>query len=279
MDARTFLGLEATDDPLRYRLPLRRELFTPGEFLFGGCGLGAAVEAAEWATGRPMIWATAQYLGYATGDGVLDVIVEPLVVGKGTTQARVRVVKADGSEVLGVQAALGSRPSGTDGQWAERPDVPGPNHTRPRTSRRGFAGMQGTIMDTMEIRQAVGRGWDDLGDGTSGDGRSSLWVRMVGGRRLPTSGDLAMAGDHVPSGIGHALGMVAGGNSLDNTIRVARLVETEWILVDIRLHAIADGFGHGTAHLWAEDGTLLGSASQSCIVRVFPDGPPRLASS
>ena len=66
-----------------------------------------------------------------------------------------------------------------------------------------------------------------------------------------------------PFGIGQALGAQAGGNSLDNTLRVARLVPTEWVLLDIRIDAIANGFGHGVVHLWAEDGTLLATASQS----------------
>jgi len=39
------------------------------------------------------------------------------------------------------------------------------------------------------------------------------------------------------------------------------------VLADVRVHAIADGFGHGLVHLWTEDGTLLGTASQSAIVR------------
>jgi acyl-CoA thioesterase len=37
----------------------------------------------------------------------------------------------------------------------------------------------------------------------------------------------------------------------------------------VRVHAVADGFGHGLVHLWAEDGTLLGTASQSAIVRAW----------
>jgi acyl-CoA thioesterase len=52
-------------------------------------------------------------------------------------------------------------------------------------------------------------------------------------------------------------------------------VPTEWVLVDTRIHAIHAGFGHGLAHLWAEDGTLLGTASQSVIVRFWPEGRPR----
>ena len=83
-----------------------------------------------------------------------------------------------------------------------------------------------------------------------------------------SAGALAILGDYVPFGVGQALGRMAGGNSLDNTLRVARLVETEWVLLDVQVHTIQHGFGHGLVHLWAEDGTLLGTASQSTIVRV-----------
>jgi acyl-CoA thioesterase len=40
------------------------------------------------------------------------------------------------------------------------------------------------------------------------------------------------------------------------------------VLLDIRIDAVAHGFGHGVVHIWAEDGTLLATASQSTIVRV-----------
>jgi len=53
-------------------------------------------------------------------------------------------------------------------------------------------------------------------------------------------------------------------------LRVARLVPTEWVLCDIHIHALAHGFGQGLAHLWAEDGTLLATASQSISVRRWP---------
>ncbi len=57
-------------------------------------------------------------------------------------------------------------------------------------------------------------------------------------------------------------------------MRVAHRVPTEWVLADVRVHAVADGFGHGLVHLWAEDGTLLGTASQSTIVRAWRDDQP-----
>jgi acyl-CoA thioesterase len=80
---------------------------------------------------------------------------------------------------------------------------------------------------------------------------------------------LAVLGDYVPMGVGQALGKVGGGNSLDNTLRVIRLVPTKWVLLDIQVHGVDHGFGHGLVHLFAEDGTLLATASQSCIVRFW----------
>ncbi|MGH3731896.1 MAG: hypothetical protein ACRDVC_00715 [Acidimicrobiales bacterium] len=53
------------------------------------------------------------------------------------------------------------------------------------------------------------------------------------------------------------------GRSLDNTIRVATLAPTEWVLVEIHMHSLVGGFAHGTGYLWSRDGTLLGTASQS----------------
>ena len=52
MDARTWLGLEPTHNPNRWVLPVVDGLSTGGGFLFGGCGLGAAIEALEGTT-RP----------------------------------------------------------------------------------------------------------------------------------------------------------------------------------------------------------------------------------
>ena len=74
-----------------------------------------------------------------------------------------------------------------------------------------------------------------------------------------------------PVGIYTSQHVMGGGNSLDNTLRVARLVPTEWVLLDIRIHAVANGFAHGLVHEWAEDGTLLATASQSTIVRFWKD--------
>ncbi|MCZ7530444.1 MAG: thioesterase family protein [Acidimicrobiia bacterium] len=89
-----------------------------------------------------------------------------------------------------------------------------------------------------------------------------------------TASTLAIFGDYVPFGISQTLGERVGGNSLDNTIRVLNRTGPQWVLADIRVHGLADGFGHGLIHLWGEDGVLLGTAAQSTIVRSWK-GQPR----
>jgi acyl-CoA thioesterase len=266
MDAETFLGLEAGDDERHWRLPVTRGISTGGGFLFGGAGLGAAVAAMEGTTGRPIVWATAQYLSYARPGTTLDIEVTVAVHGHQISQARA-VGRVDGDEILTVNAALGRRPLEATGEWSARPEVPGPEECEPRMHWRGNLN---DISSRLDTRVARGRVFDELDGTQSVDGRSALWVRMPD--LLEMSGPaLAVFGDYVPFGIGQALGARAGGNSLDNTIRVAQLVPTEWVLLDIRIHAVSHGFGHGLVHMWAEDGTLLGTASQSAIVRFWKD--------
>src|SRR5690242_19448848 len=52
MDARTFLGLESDGTPSGFRLPVVPGITAGGGFLFGGCGLGAAIVALEEITER-----------------------------------------------------------------------------------------------------------------------------------------------------------------------------------------------------------------------------------
>jgi acyl-CoA thioesterase II len=264
MDARTWLGLEPTHNPMRWVLPVTPGISTVGPFLFGGCALGAAIAALEHASGRPVVWATAQYLSYAHPPSMLDIDVTLAARGRSITQGRVVGHVAD-AEILTVNAALGSRDLDVEGSWVERPQVPAPEDCEVRGPR-----VPGTesIMDRIDVRLADARAWSDVDGNPSPTGRSMLWARMPDLLDLSSGASLAILGDYVPFGIGQALGRAGGGSSLDNTLRVYRLVPTEWVLLDIRIHAVAHGFGHGVVHLWSEDGTLLATASQSTIVRL-----------
>jgi acyl-CoA thioesterase len=79
----------------------------------------------------------------------------------------------------------------------------------------------------------------------------------------------AYLADMVPMSVARALGVIAGGTSLDNTIRMGGFVDTEWILLDLRPHLAVGGYGHGVAHVWSRDGHLLATASQTASMIVF----------
>jgi acyl-CoA thioesterase len=273
VDAQAFLGLEPTDDPLRWRLPVTASVSTPGHFLYGGCGLAAGIVAMEAAGGRPTVWATAQYLTYAPTGTVLDWEVVLAAVGKGTTQARA-IGRLGDQEVLTVNAALGLHDLEVSGTWVEPPVVPRPEDCPPQEFPAFFAD---TVLDRVEHRVAEGRLFSEL-DGRPGTAHSAFWAR-VPGHLDPSAATLAVIGDYVSGGVSQPLGMRTLGRSLDNTLRVVRLVPTTWVLCDIHMHALANGFGHGLAHLWAEDGTLLATASQSISVRLWKENtvftPPK----
>ena len=257
MDAPDWLGLPPTHNPLRWHLPVVPGISTGAGFLFGGCGLGAAIAAMEGSTGRPVVWATAQYLSYARPGTTMDIDVTIAVEGRQTTQARA-VGMVAGTEILTVNAALGERPLEMAGQWAQRPEVDLPDNCAPRERRYNTE----SIMDRLDQRLA-------MADRESG--RVAVWTRVPDLLEMSAPA-LAVIGDYVPMGIHVALDGVAMANSLDNTLRVARIVPTEWVLADISIDVVAKGFGHGRVNLWAEDGTLLATASQSTLIRAAKVG-------
>jgi acyl-CoA thioesterase len=231
--------------------------------LFGGAALGAAIAVLERVTARPLVWATAQYLAFARPPDVVELEVVEVARGHQVSQARV-LGRVDDQEIFTVVGALGRRDLAWSGSWALRPDVPpvAASPIRPLAPHH-----RGTIGERLEMRAANARPLEGL-DGSPGDGRCALWARLPG---IPaTAAALAVVADYVPFGIGQALGHPTSSNSLDNTLRMVRPSHphpTDWVLADVRVQAVADGFGHGVVHLWAEDGTLLATASQSAIVR------------
>ena len=264
MDSRAFLGLQQTHNPYRWHLPVDLRLCTGGNFLYGGSALGAAISAMEGTTGRNVIWTTAQYLSYARPGEVMDIDVIVPVEGNAITQARV-VGHVGEREIITVNAALGDRNFEHSGQFVTAPEAGRPEEYENWRHRHIS---EGTIHDFMEERVVKARTDEEL-DGTPGDGQTVMWARLPQVIEGVDAATLGVLGDFVPRGVGQALGIRGGGNSLDNTLRVMNLVPTTWVLLDIRVQGVARGFGHGLVHMFAEDGTLMATASQSCIVRMW----------
>ncbi len=262
----TFPDLRATHNPHRWYLPLTDAVCVGpagNKFMFGGVGLAAAIGAMERTCGRPVIWATAQYLSYARPPSIVDFDVWVPVQGRHNSQARV-IGHVGDKEILTVNAALGSRPTDISRQWLVAPQVPPPEACQVATHWRGE---DDDLHAHLEMRIAQGRwGWSEAGPPVD-DGRLIMWLKPKADLPIDAS-MLAIIADHVPSGIGNALGLSGGGNSLDNTIRFVRMVPTEWVLCEVRISGIHGGFGHGAMYMFAQSGELIATASQSMIVRV-----------
>ena len=127
VDARTWLGLEATHNPHRWVLPVTPAISTHGGFLFGGCGLGAAIEALEGTTERPVIWATAQYLSYANAPAILDIDVTVAVVRPPDHPGPGHRPRRRPRDLHGQRRPRQPRRTTHEGQWETMPDVAGPD--------------------------------------------------------------------------------------------------------------------------------------------------------
>lgn len=266
MEVRDFLDVQRQSSST-WTFTVNERHITPGRFLFGGCGLAAALVALEEASERPTIWASAQYLSYAGLGERVTISCELVVVGGHVTQARA-AASVDGREILTVNAALGVGSLNAPTPWVTMPAVADPLDCEPRRLPGRFAN---SIFDHVETRLALGRHWVEL-DGSPGSPISALWAR-VPGHLSPSAPTLAIFGDYVSGGVSQPLGRPTRGRSLDNTLRVATLVPTEWVLCEIRMHALVGGFAQGTAFLWSENGQLLATASQTIAAKLWDDAP------
>lgn len=266
VDVKEFLGIQRVDETT-WRFLVTERLITPGRFLFGGCGLASGIVALEEATDRPTIYAAAHYLSFAPLGAEVSIKVDLAVVGHRVTQARATTC-VDEREILTVNAALGTGELNSPVPWVTMPDVPAPEDCPPRVIARR---LDNSIFNHVETRIAIGRPFDEL-DATLGPPVSAIWAR-VPSHLEPSAATLAIFGDLVAGGATQPLGRNTMGRSLDNTIRVATLEPTEWVLCEIHMHALAGGFAQGTGYLWSRAGTLLGTASQSMSSK-FWEPPP-----
>ena len=266
---RSFLGIDNVrreEQAGTWSLTVSPRLATSSKFLFGGAALAGAVTAMEELSGRQLVWATAQYLDYALLDQVVEFDATLEVVGNQITQAKV-FGKVGDRDIITVTGALGARDFAHHHQFERAPSVPRPEEL-PRSAWRPQ--VSDTIHEKLDQRYVIGRGFDER-DGTVSDGRTVMWARIPDVIDGVDAATLAVLGDFVPLGVGQSLGVLGGGNSLDNTLRVVQLVPTEWVLIDMQIHAVERGFGHGSLKMFAEDGTLIAVASQTCIARLWKD--------
>lgn len=261
-----FVQVEETGTPGMFRLPITAALCVgppQKRFMFGGVGLAAGISAMERFCKHQIIWATAHYYSFIRELQELSLEVQIAATSAHMVHASV-TAQADGKLVFRGTGALGRQPSVNSHRWLSARDVPPPEVCPVGHHWRGD---NGGLHGRLEIRVAKGRYGRDRIGAPEPDGRLVLWVRA---KEMPNVNAqlLAIAADLLPNGVGNALGLNAGGSSIDNTLRVVRIRPTTWILAEIFIQTVEQGIAHGEVRLFTESGELLAIASQSLVVRI-----------
>ena len=282
-----FLGLHPAEAPGAFRFTVDERLARMDGRLYGGAAIAISIAAAELVSERHVLWMTTQFVSTVETGAPVDVLAEVLAPGRRTNQVRVTGTSEAGDVVFASLGATGHhREDGLAGEFEHAPVVQPPDEAEPwanpfaamarlagievppqaaRPLPRKAAGFSGSI----ELRQP-----EVLDHPDAGPGRLCLWVRRRDGVHI-TPALAAYMADMVPLSVSAAARAVAIGTSLDNTIRVGRFVDSEWVLIDLRPTLAVGDYGHGVAHVWSSGGHLMASASQTAsMTRIDLTKPP-----
>jgi acyl-CoA thioesterase II len=278
-----FLGMDRLGGTNRFEFTVADHLSRLDGKLYGGTAIAASVAAAEQVSDRPALWMTTQFVSTTGLDSKISVQVEVLAPGRRTHQVSVTGTDAQGQVIFASLGATGHHaPDGLTGEFESRPEVGPPESGEVWSSP--FIGMaRGAGIDPSVLPLPAGVGFSRAVDlrhpeirhhPDPGPGRVCVWARRTDGGPV-TAAVAAYLADMVPMAVARAHGVVAMGTSLDNTIRIGTYVQSEWVLIDLRPHLAAGGYGHGIAHVWSETGQLMATASQTASMRPFdPDNLP-----
>lgn len=228
-------------------------------FMFGGVGMAVGLLALEARFERPVVWGTCQYFAPAAPGDILKLNVSAPRVGKNLIQAQVDAFVGE-SSVYRLVGVLGSGRESFSHTWRKAPETPPPETVESVAHWRGSDGLHSRF----EVRPVRGRFGTERISHPEPEGRLTMWVRP---HDAPIDlSCLATLADYVPTGIGNALGLHAGGRSLDNTFRFVSLPATQWVLVDVQIDVIAEGLVHGQIALYSDGGELMALGSQSLML-------------
>lgn len=249
-----FFGVQATDDELRWLLPISPNVANYLGVMHGGCALAAVTAAAETWSGRPLAAASAQFMARVPLGGSAEITFDIGSAGKRMTQVLAQVADAaDGSVLMRALLSLGGRRLGIDQHWTKPPDVPEPHEWQRRSVPDNAVPSFSTDAD---IR---------FGPYGAGDRRILCWARLAGTLASTRQGLIALA-DTLATGMHLSLGRKWRGASLDNTVRIASDADCEWVLLDIGTDGFHNAVGHGVVRMFTPDGELLASGNQSFAV-------------
>lgn len=273
------LGLVRIGDG-RFRFVVEPHLARLDARLYGGTAIAVSMAAAGLVTDQRPLWMTTQFVATIAQGEPVDVDAEVLAPGRRTKQVRVTGTAADGTTIFASLGATGTpRDDGLTGTFEHMPKVGSPDDAAAWVSP--FSAFANKLGEAPAMPKKIGftklielRGATVEEHPDDGPGRVCVWARRRDGEPI-TPAVAAFIADMVPMSVAHGFDVLAGGTSLDNTVRVGAFQPTEWVLLDLRAHGAAGDYGHGVCHVWSPDGHWLATASQTCSMRrLDPDNLP-----
>ena len=219
------------------------------QFFMGGVGMATHIDALQRFFDKPLLWATIQFLnhGMMGDDMVLDV--ETVSGGRNVVQAMV-TMRRDDVVLHRSLAALGQRGGEADRAFVTMPEVAPPDKC-PEKAPDLFANDE-NLIGQFERKTAL----EDAATGTEYVRIRANFVPPIDAAYLALVSDFFL-GAHERT---------RRGTSLDNTFRLINTKPTEWILAATQMSSFTRGAAQGSMHLFAEDGTLLATSSQTGLL-------------
>ena len=235
----------------RYRLPATPAgcVGVPGRYaMMGGVTSAAVIAAMEDVTGKQLLWSSTQFVSHAPSEVDFDIEITLLAEGARITQAQGSLFHGE-RLVLRSAAALGEIAPKQGGGFCEPKTWHSPESCPEKFAESAVT--PGGLLDQFDRRTA---------QQNDESGFEALWFRSKD--RVPTSsGLLAVLGDFLPG----ATSMTRGASSVDNTLRINRVEQCEWLLAETSLQSLQGRLYQGTMNVFSETGVLLAVASQTGI--------------
>jgi len=226
-------------------------------FVFGGAAAAAAARSMELAYSAHITIVDTHF--YRTIPYGSELLIEVELPKRGRQLQRARAIgTVDGKVVMESLGTLSQDMPLATTVWTPPSFQRTPPEDCPQWTGFPPQDERGKLLERLDLRLASGAQFD-------GTGVTALWARTRAGGALDTI-QLSLFADLLPGGIGHSVGRLGGGPSLDNHLRVFSVAETEWVLCEMQTVSRNSRLAHGELRLFSAEGLLLANASQSLQV-------------
>lgn len=226
-------------------------------FVFGGAAAAAAARSMELACSAFITIVDTHFYRSIPYGSELLIDVELPKTGRNLQRARA-VGTVDERVVFESLGTLTQEPPEVTKSWSKPSLRRAPPEDCPAWTGFPPQDERGRMLDRLDVRVASDVSCDKAEP-------IGLWARSGEGAAIDIA-QLCLFADLLPGGIGHSVGRLGGGASLDNHLRVFDVAQTEWVLCEMQTLAANSRLAHGEMSLFSEDGALLASASQSLQV-------------